>query len=373
MKIVIAIDKFKGSASSWELAQAAAHGIERQGGSHEIVPVAVGDGGEGTVEAIAGSKSGHWCQCEVHAPLPWLPNIKARYFVDDEGCAYMETAAASGLALVPPSERNVMMSSSIGTGEMILHAVDNGCRKIVLCLGGSATCDGGTGMLAALGVEFFDCQQHHIVPCGEKLIEIAEIDTTGMPQSVLDTEFTLLCDVTAPLLGKEGAAHAFAPQKGASPEQVEQLEAGMKRYADFMSPSIAIAQGAGAAGGIGAAAFAFLGAKMDFGAHSVLRLLNFEDKLVGAQLVITGEGRIDATTMQGKLPAIVANMAHINGAKVVAIAGEITPNIDPLSIGFDAVFPINRCLTSLEEAQRSCLENVEFTVEQIMSILTMKM
>ena len=246
-KIIVACDSFKGCLSSSEIAHTIAEAIAQVDASINVVEIPIADGGEGTVEAFAASSPEpvRRVTCLVDAPLPELPQVEATYLVTEGGCAFMELAQASGLPLVPRDQRDIMRASTLGTGQMILHAITGGCTEIALGLGGSATCDGGMGLLAALGVEFFDASMHHLMPCAANLGKIAEIDCHGLNPEVAAAKNSLIIDVDNPLCGPRGAAHVFAPQKGASPEQVEKLEQMMVHYATLLGDTPTLA-GAGA-------------------------------------------------------------------------------------------------------------------------------
>ncbi len=249
MKVVLAFDKFKGSATSQQLNGAAQDVLCGLDGVRAVsVPVA--DGGDGTTVVLAEGRQGEWIDMMAVAPLMQLPPVNARYFLCDDGTALIEVAAASGLALLAPSERDVMHATTLGTGLLMRDAMERGARHIILGLGGSATCDAAMGIMSALGVEFLDESGHHLFPCGESLEKIAHIETRGIPREVGDCHFTILIDVDTFLCGERGTARLFAPQKGASPVQVERLERGLSHVAAIVGDDIAHVAGCGAAGGI---------------------------------------------------------------------------------------------------------------------------
>ena len=361
MKIVIAIDKFKGSATSQQLAHVIGEEIIRLYPDAQVVAVPIADGGDGTmqcVKSIVGDKASV-CHVSVAAPLPGLPCVEAQYITMGD-TAYMDLATASGLALVPYGCRDVMMASTMGTGEMIAHAVNHGARHIVLGLGGSATCDGGTGILAALGFRFLDNSGKVLPPCGESLARIERIDPSCVDSKVLDTRFTLLTDVDNPLCGKNGAARVFAPQKGASPQQVEQLDNGLRHFATLLPSHIAQMPGAGAAGGVTAGMMAMHGAAIRPGIEFVLELAHFDDLIANADLVITGEGRIDDQTLHGKAPAGVLNAATRQEIPVVALCGAVAPGTHITQMGFEKVIAVTPEGMPLEQAldPKTTLHNV---------------
>ena len=348
-KIVVACDSFKGCLTSAQIGQVVAKAVGETDPDIQVVSLPVADGGEGTVEAIA-SALGDQCQrvtCEVDAPLLSLNQVTATYIIDHQGRAYMELAQASGL---PPERRDIMEASTLGTGQMILDAVQRGCREVVLGLGGSATCDGGMGLLAALGIEFYDILNHHLMPCAKNLKRIDQIYCHGLNDDVAHTQFTLIIDVDNPLCGPRGAARIFAPQKGASPQQVEELEHGMTRYARLIG-NTAMLPGAGAAGGVVAGMAAFLPkCQLKPGAQFVLDLAHFDEHLADADLVITGEGRIDGQTSMGKAPAVVTERARQRGVPVVAICGSVAPEADASALGFKRILPVTPPDMPLEQA-----------------------
>ena len=242
MKVVLAFDKFKGSATARQLNEAAQQCLCGLDGV-EVTTVAVADGGDGTTEVLASTRQGQWVTMPTIGPLLQREPVNARYFMCDDGTALIEVAAASGLALLPQDERDVMRTTTLGTGMLMRDAMERGSRHIVLGLGGSATCDAGMGIMSALGAEFLDRHGHHLSPSGESLERIEHIETLGIPQTVRDCRFTILIDVDTFLCGERGTARLFAPQKGASPQQVEQLEHGLAHVADIVGQEIAGKQG----------------------------------------------------------------------------------------------------------------------------------
>lgn len=343
MKIAVACDSFKGCLSSKDIARTVADAIHSANASIQVEQVVVADGGEGTVEALVAACDHPvtWVSCTVDAPLPELPQVEARYAIDSDGkTAYMELAAASGLTLVPHDKRDIMRASTLGTGQMILDAVERGCRHIIMGLGGSATCDGAMGLMAALGAEFLDVEEHLLYPCAENLEKIHEIDFSGISDDILQTHITLVIDVDNPLCGPRGAARIFAPQKGASPQQVELLEQAMGNYARFIG-NTALLPGAGAAGGVAAAIAAFLPrCTMSKGAPFILGKARLTQRINDADLVITGEGRIDGQTAMGKAPQAVATVARQCNVPVVAICGTVAPDVDASALGFSQIIPV---------------------------------
>ena len=348
MKVLLAFDKFKGSATSRQLNEAAQQSLCGLDGVTAVcVPVA--DGGDGTVEVLSAAFQGQWVSVPTMGPLLQQAPVTVPYFLCDDGMALIEVAAASGLALLPVGARDVMRATTLGTGMLMRDAMERGARHIVLGLGGSATCDAGMGILCALGAEFLDADGHHLYPSGESLEKVASIETRGIPQTVHDCRFTLLTDVDNPLCGERGTARIFAPQKGASPEQVEQLEHGMLHVAGLVGDDIVCQAGCGAAGGIPALMLHLLDCELRPGAPFVLESNGFADALDRADLVITGEGRLDAQTLMGKGPGCVINMARECGVPVAAVCGTIAPDFDAKAAGLSAAVAISDGLP-LDEA-----------------------
>ena len=327
MKVVLAFDKFKGSVTSRQLNQAAQQAI---GGCEDVtaVCVPVADGGDGTTEVLAATRQGQWMTVPTMGPLIHQDPVMASYFLCDDGTALIEVAAASGLALLAPESRDVMRASTLGTGMLMRDAMERGSRHIVLGLGGSATCDAAMGILCALGVEFLDREGRHLFPSGESLINIARIETLGIPPTVRECRFTLLTDVDNPLCGERGTAHIFAPQKGATAEQEEMLEQGMLHVREIVGNGIADQVGCGAAGGIPSLMLHLLDCELLPGAPYVMARNGIHEALDGADLVITGEGRLDNQTIMGKGPGCVINMALERDIPVAAVCGLIDKDFD---------------------------------------------
>ncbi|MBQ9556074.1 MAG: glycerate kinase [Muribaculaceae bacterium] len=328
MKVVLAFDKFKGSATAQQLNEAAQQclcGLD----NISVVTAAVADGGDGTTQVLAAARPGQWMTVPTMAPLLQMAPVMASYYLCDDGTALIEVAAASGLALLPAEGRDVMRTTSLGTGMLMRDAMEHGARHIVLGLGGTATCDAGMGILCALGAEFLDDEGHHLYPSGVSLEKIARIETLGIPPTVKECRFSLLTDVTNPLCGENGSARVFGPQKGGSPEQVELLEKGLAHVAALVGDDIACKAGCGAAGGIPSLMMHLLDCELLPGAPYVLGQTGFETALDGADLVITGEGRLDEQTLMGKGPGCVIGMARGRGIPVVAVCGTIDKDFDP--------------------------------------------
>ena len=352
MKIVVASDSFKGSLTSAEVADSIEKGIRDVLPSAEVVKLAVADGGEGTVDALLETMGGRRVSAEVSDPLG-RPCMAEYAILNDEVTAVMEMSSASGLTLLKHEERNPLLTSTYGTGQMIADALDRGCRRFLIGIGGSATNDAGMGMLEALGCRFLDEDGNALQGCGESMSRIATIDLSNLRSEIGESEFIVACDVDSPFHGPEGAAYVYGPQKGATPEMVIRLDAGLRNMADLiareMGIQVADMPGAGAAGGLGGAFKAFLNAELRKGAEMVLDAIGFDEIIKDADLVITGEGRIDAQTMTGKLPYEVARRAGIRGIPVLAICGRAEIRSHP---SFTAICPITPPETPLQIAMQ---------------------
>ncbi len=371
-KIILAFDSFKGSASSEELAEAATAGIADACPHCETVRFTLADGGEGTTAALAAAFAATPVSAATFGPLGDC--ITAQYAITGN-TAIIETAAASGLTLVPEGRRNPMKTSNYGTGVLIADAIRRGCRKIILGLGGSATNDAATGILAALGYRFLDSDGHELYPCGENLTKITAIDASDTDPRLARTEFVLACDVDNPFCGKNGAAAVYAPQKGATPEQVRALDDGMRHYASLLlsltGTDISDIPGAGAAGGIAGGLLPFVNARIRSGIDTVLDTLGFDDALDGADLVLTGEGRIDAQSAMGKAISGIVRRAARNNVPVIALAGEVADASALIDSGLTAAFSIQTAPTDLSTAMQkdNTLHNVRRTTSQLIAAL----
>ncbi len=338
-KIVIATDSFKGSLTSQQAGNAIAEGIRMASPNTITKVVPVADGGEGTV----GTLSSSLFHINVHDPLG--RQTDAEYGITKDNTAIIEIAQASGLPLLKPYERNPLITNTYGTGELILDAIIRGCRKFLIGLGGSATNDAGTGALSALGYRFIDKNGHQLRPCGGNLKEIAKIDSSGVIPELHQCQFTIACDVDTPFCGPNGAACVFAPQKGANSDMVQQLDAGMKSFADVVERYCGIQLhdmlGSGAAGGVGGGLKAFLGANLRPGIEMVLDALNFSRIITGCQLVITGEGKMDSQTLKGKTPSGVLKYAAAQHIPVIAFCGRLEDRDALSDAGFAGIYEVN--------------------------------
>lgn len=378
MKIVIAIDSFKGSLSSIDAGEITASAIrDIENADVKIFPLA--DGGEGTVDALTGGLGGRIISTEVTGPLG--DKIQSRYgFIPATKTAVIEMADAAGITLVPADKRNPLYTTTYGLGELILQAADNGCREFIIGIGGSATNDCGLGMLTALGVKFFDAQGKAVGIYGGDLKDVATVDISNFNSILRECKFRIACDVTNPLYGEKGCSAVYGPQKGATPEIVRDMDGYIKNFADTVERQLKLIgaemPGAGAAGGLGYAFHTFLNGKLEPGIDLVLDAIKIADALKTADFVITGEGRLDFQTAMGKAPVGVAKLAKkINPAvKVIAVCGAATPEaVEVNSNGIDAYFPILHAVTSLDEAMKfeTAKLNLYQTVTQIFRLINL--
>ena len=371
MKIVVAIDSFKGSLSSIEAGSAAKSGIERAGLA-DVTVMPLADGGEGTTEALVEGLGGTYVSAVVTGPLGG--SVNAVYGILGDGrTAVMEMARASGIMLVVRIKLDRSKATTYGVGEMILDAAGRGCREFIIGIGGSATTDGGAGMLQALGFEITDEKGENIRPGIRDLDRIADITPKNVPKVLKECHFSIACDVKNPLCGENGAVWIYGPQKGVREEEKDIFDRKMKHFADktqeYTGADHRTAPGAGAAGGLGYAFLSYLpNAELKSGIDIVLEAVGLEQELKDADLVITGEGRLDHQTAMGKAPVGVARLAKKYGVKVFAFAGSVSRDASECnSAGIDAFFPIVRGVTTLEEAMdpENAKENMALSVEQV--------
>lgn len=353
-----------------EIAEAVEEGIHRVFPDCQVVKLDVADGGEGTMQALRKAMGGETVKIEVADPL--RRPVIASYVILENGTAVLEMAEASGLTLLRPEERNPMETSTFGTGQLVADALKRGCRSFLIGIGGSATNDAGMGMLEALGVRFYDRFGLLLSGKGESLGKVADISMDGICKGLLESEYTIACDVDAPLFGPKGAACVFAPQKGADEEMVELLDKGLEHFSrvieTLLGKDVSTIPGAGAAGGLGGGLVAFLSARLENGVQMVLDAMDFDCIIRSADLVITGEGRIDSQTFCGKTPYGVMLRARKKGIPVIAIGGSVDIAADEaLEAGFKGVFAVTPEDMSLEEAmqKKTAMKNVSDTVERI--------
>lgn len=373
MKIVIAPDSFKGSLTSPQVCAAIEKGIRKADGNADIVSIPMADGGEGTVDALMNVLGGSKIQVWVKDPL--FREIKAEYGILEDNTAVIEMASASGLALLTPEERNPMNTTTYGTGELILDALNKGCRNFIIGIGGSATNDGGIGMAAALGANFYDREGNPIDLTGAGLLKLHSLDLSRLDERIKECRFKVFCDVENPLYGTQGAAYIYARQKGADDAMIEKLDMGLRRLSDViekdLGKQVAFIPGAGAAGGLGAGLIAFLNAKLEKGIDMMMETVSFRERIKNAALIITGEGRMDKQTGYGKTVYGVIKAAKLQGIPVIGICGSIGDGVEELySKGLTAVFSIiNRPMT-LQEAMEHADELLTSTAENIMRLFT---
>ncbi|GAB6137479.1 glycerate kinase family protein [Halanaerobaculum tunisiense] len=364
MQILIAPDSFKGSLTASEVANNLEQGLKNASDQLTVEKVPLADGGEGTVDSLIAATNGQLITTEVVGPLG--DKVEAYFgILGDNDTAVIEMAAASGLPLVPEEKRDPTKTTTYGTGELIKAALDQGCRNLIIGIGGSATNDCGVGMAQALGVKFLNSKGTEIGFGGGQLEQIEKIDLSNRDPRLKETTIQVACDVDNSLYGKQGAAYVYAPQKGATPAMVERLDQGLQQIAAVINSDLGIEvndiSGAGAAGGLGAGLLAFLEADLKSGIDIILEAINFAEKVKTADLVITGEGLIDSQTIYGKVPAGVARVAKKYSLPVIGVAGSLGPQADKVyEIGIDACFSIINRPLELEEAME---ETPELLVE----------
>ena len=369
-KCVVVSDSFKGTVSSREICEIAQRVIPRHFPACEVVCIPVADGGEGTVDCFIQAMGAQRVEVTVTNALG---EKSAAAYARIGELAIIEMAAAAGLPQVG-ALRCPGTATTYGVGELIAHAVDSGCRKILLGLGGSATNDGGCGCAAALGVRFYDADGQSFVPVGDTLGRIARIDTAEAEALLRSVEITVMCDVTNPLYGPTGAAYVFAPQKGADAEKVKSLDAGLRHFGDVIRSQLGIdvsrMPGAGAAGGMGAGCVALLGGTIQSGIDAVLDVTGFDRQLEGADLVITGEGRIDSQSADGKVVSGVARRTRTKGIPLIAIAGGIADSAGAVyDIGVSAMFSTDRAALPVDMLGARSPGDYEATLSDIMSLI----
>ncbi len=377
MKIVVAPDSFKESLRAKEVAEIIEEGIKRVFPQAEVIKIPLADGGEGTVEAILEARGGKVISQEVTSPLG--ERIKAHFGILDDGfTGIVEMAQASGLSLVPQSQRNPLLTTTYGTGELIKAALDRGCKRIIVGIGGSATVDGGAGMVQALGAKLLNGKGKQISFGGGSLGEIVSIDMSPLDYRVKNTEVLVASDVDNPLCGPKGAARVYGPQKGTTPEMVKTLEKNLAHFAmmikKYLNKEVKNIPGAGAAGGLGAGLIAFLGAELRPGIKLMIEASRLEERIKGADLVISGEGRIDEQTVYGKTPVGVAEMAKKEKIPVIIIGGEIRGDVEALyERGVDAVVSCIDRILPRAEAMKEARKTLRQATERAMRLIKIGM
>lgn len=375
MKIVIAPDSYKESLSAFEVATQIELGFKEIFPDAQYVKVPMADGGEGTVQAMAAATNGRIVSVSVTGPLSHP--VKGFYALTGDGrMAVIEMAAASGLALVPPEVRNPQITTSYGTGELITAALDAGSRHLILGIGGSATNDGGAGLLQALGVKLLDVDGQNIGRGAASLAQLARIDVSEIDKRLADCNVQVACDVDNPLTGPRGASAIFGPQKGATPQMVDQLDANLKHFANIILRDLAIdvdqVAGAGAAGGMGASVMAFFKGQLRPGFEIIAQAVGLDTAVQGASLVITGEGRIDEQTIFGKTPFGVATVARQHGIPVIGIAGCLGTNAHIVhNHGIGAIASVLSRPCTIQEAMAEAKFNVRSTARNVAAVLAM--
>ncbi len=374
MKAVIAIDSFKGSLTSLEAGEAVKEAILRRHKDAEVLVRPLADGGEGTVEAMAAGLGGETVEVSVTGPLG--ERVNAGYCIVGGKTAVIEMAAASGLPLVPSDKRDPMVTTTYGVGELIKDALKRGCRSFIVGIGGSATNDGGTGMLSALGFDFLDNKGDRVSLGAKGLEDLHSISKDNALPELSECSFRVACDVSNPLCGERGCSAVYGPQKGATPETVKIMDSWLSLYAKKCKSVFPDADpdypGAGAAGGMGFAFKTFLGASLESGIGIILDETELEKYIKDADIVVTGEGRLDSQTVMGKAPIGVAKLAKKHGKRVIAFSGCVTEDAEIVNDhGIDAFFPILRGVTTLDEAldRDNAYNNLKATAYQVFALI----
>ncbi|MCI6736875.1 MAG: glycerate kinase [Intestinibacter sp.] len=373
MKVVIAIDSLKGSLSSVDAGNAIKEGVLEVCPDAEVVVKPLADGGEGTIEALVQGMKGIEYKIEVHGPLG--KKVTASYGIIEEGekTAIIEMAQAAGITLVSKQERNPLYTTTYGVGEIIKDAIHRGCRKFIVGIGGSATNDAGVGMMQALGYKFYDVDGNLLGLGGQILDKIHRIDQTEALKELSECSFKVACDVDNLLYGKNGASYIYGPQKGATEEIVKILDNGLINLSKVVNNTYENTPGAGAAGGLGYGFMTFLGGKLESGIDIILKEINLEEDIKDADVVVTGEGRLDAQTIMGKAPIGVAKLAKKYSKKVIALGGSLTNDAYKVNEhGIDAVFSIVNEPMTLEKAMESEVAkfNLKMTAKQIFNLMS---
>lgn len=375
MKIVVAIDSFKGCMTSLEAGNCIKEAIEDVAKDGKVTVFPIADGGEGTVEALMSCLHGKEVSVEVTGPLG--EKVTSVYgMIEEKKFAFMEMANVAGITMVTSRSKNPMNTTTYGVGEMILDAAKKGCREFLIGIGGSATNDGGLGMLTALGVQFYSEDGKKVGIYGRDVSKVERIDLSNMDPILKECHFTIMSDVTNPLCGPMGSSAIFGPQKGATPKTVEQMDAGLCHYAERIKEAtgkdFASSKGAGAAGGLGFAFLTFLNTTLESGVEYLLNAIQLEKEMEDADIVITGEGTLDAQTAMGKAPAGVAAMGKKHGALVLAFTGATSDDAESCNkAGMDAYFSICRGPMTIEEAmeKENAKQNLRMTVHQVFNLL----
>ncbi|OEH85933.1 glycerate kinase [Desulfuribacillus stibiiarsenatis] len=376
MRILIAPDSFKGSLSAQEICEVCEDVAKRHFSNIEVFKYPLADGGEGTVESLVGCTGGEFRIVRVSNPLGVY--IEARYgILGNSDTAVIEMAEASGLNKIQEKQRNPMITSTYGTGELIRHALDQGCKRFIIGIGGSATNDCGIGVIQALGAKVLDISGNIVAPGGDGLLQAHSIDLSGFDPRIKECSFTIACDVNNPLTGPNGAAYVYAPQKGATEEMVVTLDSGLKNFASLIKQQIGVdvesVPGAGAAGGLGACFLSFFQGKLQSGIEIVMKESNIEQIMEKVDIVITGEGKIDTQTKCGKTPFGVATLAKKYNIPVIAVCGVLDiSHIQLSSINIDAAFSIINSPCNSADAISNGKHNLKNTLYNVIKLLQLK-
>jgi len=371
-KFILIPDSFKGTLSSIEICEIMEEEIRKQFSDAEVISIPVADGGEGSVDAFLMAVGGNKVNVSVKGPL--FNEISSFYGVIDEGkTAIIEMASAAGLPLVT-DEKNPLLTTTYGVGQLMAHALENGCEKIIMGLGGSSTNDGGCGAAAALGIRFLDREGKEFIPVGKTLIEIEKIDMSGIHNRLKGVPILTMCDIDNPLYGKTGAAYIFGPQKGASHEIVVELDQGLRHLSKVVHRDMGydydIIEGTGAAGGMGFGMMVFFGSNLQMGIETVLDTVSFNHLLSGTDYVFTGEGKIDSQSLRGKVVIGVAKRCKKRNIPLLAVVGQIGEGIeDAYEVGVTSIFSINTAPESFEIARSKSRENLAITMENILRLI----
>jgi len=376
IKIIIAPDSFKGNATSLEVCNLIEEGILRVLSDVEIKKIPIADGGEGTVEAVVLASGGRIKRVQVQGPMGDM--VEAHYGIIDEMRAVIEMAESSGLTLVHEHKRNPLIASTYGTGELILDAINVGCREILMGIGGSATNDFGIGMAAALGYRFFDKDDNEVEPLAKNMGSIAFIDDSNVDVRIHETNISVLSDVKNTLYGSNGATAIYGPQKGVTPETFDILDDGLKNMSvivkNTFGKDVTSIEGAGAAGGLGAGLISFCNATLKSGIDAILDIVRFDDEILNASLIITGEGAIDGQSSQGKVPIGIARRAKLKNVPVIAIVGDIRDGAESVyDMGIVSIMPALKRAMPLEEAIKNSHSLIIDATERAMRFISINL
>lgn len=375
--VVIVPDSFKGTISSSNICKIMSQEIYKFYPDCNIKSIPVADGGEGTVDCFLAVNGGEKVLAKVNGP--YFETVEAYYAIIDDGrTAIIEMCSCAGLPYVESiGKKNPAETTTYGVGELILSALNKGCKKIVLGLGGSCTNDAGCGALAALGIEFFDENGDNFIPVGRTLNKIAKVNTSKADIRIKKCDIEIMCDINNPLYGKNGAAYIFSPQKGADKEMVEMLDNNLIYFSNFTQKNIGVdissISGGGAAGGMGAGMYAYIGGKLSSGIDTILNIVHFDNMLKKCDLVLTGEGRLDSQSLSGKVVIGVARKAKKYNVPVIAVVGDIGDNIDTVyNEGVSAVISTNRVALPFERAKLRSENDMKLTIRELIRILKLK-